>query len=336
MTNNEDSWLSIKRALIILQQLQKRPSSRQELVQAVQNAIPDAYRQPTESAQRRAFERDLNNLRNRLNVKIPPWDRNMRVYYLLDAGPFAQLDFTEDILTSIAFILETFGPDHGAHEIMQPLLRFLEKNLASDQLRRLDRQTDPLRMNLSRLDTGVISPAVWEKVRYAVKQRRMVEFNYLSPRHEYPEPRYHCVEPFEIRFERGHYYLRAYCVRWRNPEGYEGGNRWFSYRLDHILSQEFNLLPNRVQSRSQRLLPIRYKIAPRLWRGGVTQHFEEMVVGEPDSSGWVEIQAKVEDLFQAHRVLLAYGELCQAVAPDELVEMMKTAVFGISQLYNSD
>lgn len=335
MTKNEDSWLSIKRALLILQQLQKSPSSRKKLIQSVQNTLPNAYNQSTESAQRRAFERDLDNLRNRLNVDIPPWDRELRAYYLLDAGPFAQFDLTDDVLTSVAFLLETFGPDNGAYEIMQPLLDFLEKNLASQQLRRLDRNTDPLRLNLSRLDEGIISSVVWEKVRYAVKQRRVIEFNYLSPRHSHSEPRRHRIEPFEIRFERGHYYLRGYCIRWQNPEGYEGGNRWFSYRLDHILSQKFDLLSNRVQPRSQRLLPLRYKIAPRLWRGGVTHHFEEMVIGHPDSSGWVEIQAKVEDLFQAHRVLLAYGELCQAVAPDELVEMMKTAVSGMSQIYNS-
>ena len=59
-----------------------------------------------------------------------------------------------------------------------------------------------------------------------------------------------------------------------------------------------------------------------------------MTAGEPDAAEWVEIQAKVEDLFQAHRVLLAYGELCQAIAPPKLVEMMKTAVSGMNQYYN--
>lgn len=333
MKQNEESWQSIKRALIILQQLQKGPASKKELMQAVRDVIPDAYNQTTESAQRRTFERDIDNLRKRLNVNIPSWDRKLRVYYLLDSGPFTRFDLTEDVLTSIAFLLDTFGPNSGAHEILQPLLTFLEKNLASEQLRRLERQNDPLRVNLSRLDEGTIAPVVWEKARYAVKQKRTIEFEYLSPRHEHPEPRKHQVEPHEIRFERGHYYLRGYCLEWHNPEGYTGGNRWFSYRLDHILSQNFELLSKRIQPRSQRLRSIHYKIAPRLWRGGLTHHFEEMKAGEPDATGWVEIEAKAEDLFQAHRVLLAYGELCQATAPPELVEMMKTAVAGMAGLY---
>lgn len=336
MTENPENWTSLKRALIILQQLQKGPQSQQELMRAVQNVIPDAYVQSSESARRRAFERDLENLRNRLGVNIPPWDRKLRAYYLIDSGPFARFDMSENVLTSIAFLLETFSPDDGAHEILQPLLDFLGKSLTSDHLRRLERQSDPLRVNLSRLDSGTISAVVWEKVRYAVKQQRVIRFDYLSPRHEHPEPRTHKAEAHELRFERGHYYLHGYCLEWRNPEGYTGGNRWFSYRLDHVLSQNFELLPNRIQPRSQRLRPIRYKIAPRLWRGGLTLHFEEMKAGEPDAAGWVEIEAKVEDLFQAHRVLLAYGELCQATAPPELVEMMKTAVSGMAQLYSSD
>ena len=336
MASHKETWLSVKRALIILQQLQRGPASKKELMQAVRNIVPDAYTQPTESAQSRAFERDLDNLRKRLGANIPPWDRKLRAYYLLDSGSFARFDLSEEVLTSIAFLLETFGPDNGAYEILQPLLNFLEKGLTSEQLRRLERQSDPLRVNLSRLDAGTISPMVWEKVRFAVKQRRMVEFDYLSPRHEHPEPRRHQVEPFEIRFERGHYYLRGYCLRWQNPEGYEGGKRWFSYRLDHILSQNFILLNKQTKPRSQRLIPIRYKIAPRLWRGGFTQRFEEMQANEPYDTQWVEIQAKVEDLFQAHRVFFFFGELCQAVEPPELVEMMKTAVSGMFQLYNSD
>ena len=336
MNENTESWTSVKRALLILQQLQKGTATKAELIQAVECVIPDAYNQKTEYGKQRAFERDLENLRKRLDVNIPPWDRKLRAYYLLDAGPFARFDLSENVLTSVAFLLETFGSDNGAHEILQPLLEFLEKSLTSDQLRRLERQSDPLRVNLNRLDSGVISPMVWEKVRYAVKQQRVIKFEYLSPRHEHPEPRTHRVEPHEIRFERGHYYLRGYCIHWQNPEGYTGGARWFSYRLDHILSQNFELLPNRIQPRSQRLHMIRYKIAPRLWRGGFTLHFEAMKAGKPDERGWVEIEAKVEDLFQTHRVLLAYGELCQAVEPPELVEMMKTAVFGMFQHYNSD
>lgn len=336
MNNNEDSWLAIKRALIILNHLQKEPATKKELMQAVRNAVPDSYNQATSKAQGRNFERDLDNLRNRLNVTIPPWDPHSRLYYLLDSGPFAKFELSEDVLTGIAFLLETFSPDSGAHDILQPLLTYLEKTLTSEQLRRLERQNDPLRLDLSRLDTGTISPIVWEKVRYAVKQRRMVEFDYLSPRHEHADSRRHRVEPFEIRFERGHYYLQGFCVRWQNSKGLEGGKRWFSYRLDHILSPAFELLSNPVLPRSQRLLTVRYKIAPRLWRGGFTHHFNEMTAGEPDAEEWVEIQAKVENLFQAHRVLLAYGELCQAVYPPELVDMLKTAVSGMAQRYNLD
>jgi len=331
----ENSWLAARRCLAIVRRLQQGPADKKELLQVVQNTIPEAYTQSTEKAQDRSFERDLENLRKRLHAKIE-WDHRLRAYYLVDPGPFARFDLPENALTAIAFLLETFGPNSGAHEILQPLLNFLEKTLSSEQLRRLDRQDSPLRLNLSRLDSGTISPLVWEKVRYAVQQRRIIEFEYLSPQHKHPEPRRHRVEPDELQFERGHYYLKGFCLRWQNPQGYKGGGRPFSYRRDHILSKDFELLPDRVKvdQRRQRLMPIRYRVAPRLWRSGLTRHFEEMIASEPDSEGWVEIQAKTDDLFQAHRTLLAYGELCQVLDPPELVEKMVTAVVSMAKLYS--
>lgn len=336
MQHDTHTPLALQRSLLILQQLLPGPKNKRELIDGVNIKLPDAYSQLDDKARDRVFERDLARLRQQMGVKIL-WDSQLRCYVLADAGAFTP-SLPENVLTSIAFLLETFDSSSGAYEIIAPLLQYLENTLSSDQLRQLERHASPLRLDLRRLDEGEIHPDVWEKVRFAIRQRRVIEFRYVSPRHEHREPRQHRVEPYALNFERGHYYLRGYCLRWRNPAGMTGGDRFFSYRLDYILSDKFDLLNKgfSANQRRQRLIPLRYRVAPRLWRGGVSRHFEEIVVSEPDENGWVTVDAKTDDLFQAQRILLAYGALCMAVAPSELVQEMTEVIREMHDLYNKN
>ncbi len=48
--------------LIILQRLQKGPANRQELIQAVQAVIPDAYDAMNQEARDSSFERDIKKV----------------------------------------------------------------------------------------------------------------------------------------------------------------------------------------------------------------------------------------------------------------------------------
>lgn len=321
-----------KRSLLILQQLLRGPKNKRALINEVNLRLPDAYAQIDDKARDRVFERDLARLRQQMGIEIR-WDPGARCYALADAGAFTP-ELPENVLTSIAFLLETFDSSSGAYEIIAPLLQHLKNSLSSDQLRRLQRHASPLRLELRRLDESEIHPDVWEKVRFAIRQRRVIEFFYQSPRHEEQEPRQHRVEPYELNFERGHYYVRGYCLRWKNPAGMSGGGHTISYRLDYISAIELLKKGFTVGQRRKRLIPIRYRLAPRLWRGGVSRHFEDMNTSEPDAAGWVTVDAKTDDLFQARRVLLAYGPLCQAIAPPELVQEITRAVQEMQGLYN--
>lgn len=334
-----ETWRVVRQALALLQQLQRGPANRATLMNAVQHVVPDAYRQETESGRDSSFDRDLWNLRHRLEVDIE-WDAKDRAYHLRDLGPLFDLWLSSDELEALAFLIDTFDVAEGeAGEIARPLIEQIQSLLPDDQLRRLERQNATLRVDLGRLDEGEIAPAVWEQVRYAVKNRRVLRFQYMAPRHEKWEPRAHKVEPYEIKYHRGHFELRAYCLHWSNPDGWEKAHAgWFRYRLDRILPDDLQVLPDMLApgQRSKRMIPIRYRISPRLARGGVSRHFEEMEIGQQEADGWVTVTGKTDNRFEAMRILLAYGEHCVALEPPELAEDMAAAARGMANLYDGN
>ena len=52
---------------------------------------------------------------------------------------------------------------------------------------------------------------------------------------------------------------------------------------------------------------------------------------EPD--GWVTVTAKTDDLFAARRILLAYGENCEVLAPPQLRRRMAVAAQTMAGFY---
>lgn len=334
--DDERNWQTFKRALLLLKQLQQGPHSRRELMTAVSAQLPDAYQTSNAKAAVRTFERDLQNLRERLQATIV-WDHTLRAYVLQDAGPFGQNALPDAAMTGLAFLFEAFATNHEAKRMVTPLLDWFMQSVPPDQLRRLGQHTIPLELGVDRLSEKEIMPEVWRMVNHAIHQRRLFRFPYLSPVHENEGPRIHTVEPYEIQFRNGHYYLHAYCRRWEAPNGWTGGGHWATpYRLDYIQKDELTLLKTFSPRQQQpKLISIRYKLAPRIVRGGVTRYFTDMVVGEPDAEGWVTVSAKADSVFDAHRILLGYGELCIALDPPQLVERMATVSQKMATHYAS-
>lgn len=332
-----NTWLVVKQALLILQHLQAKSADKETLMASVRREVPDAYSQATAKGRSSSFERDLRNLRERLYVDIQ-WAPRERVYRLVDPGPLFRLSLADSAMEGLAFLLETFEPTEGeGGEVVVPFIEQVLAQLSDDQQRRLQRQNATLRMDLRRLDRGEIAPKVWEEVRYAVAHRRLLRFSYLAPRHEKPEPRTHKIEPYELRFHRGHYEVLGYCLNWSNPYGYEKAHAgWFRYRLDRIVPEGLEVMPDILPpgQRQRRLLTICYRISPTLARGGISRHFEEMATSEPDENGWVTVTGKTTDLFEAKRILLAYGQHCVVLSPSSLRDDVREAVSNAAKLYS--
>lgn len=331
------NWDAMKRALLILRCLRQEPANKQALIKSVQAEMPGAYREPNAKAQGRTFERDLENVRNRLLATVE-WQPSIRQYVLVDQGPFVQAPLSDEALSGFAFLMDSLTTSVEIQGVILPLLAWVEQSIPSEQIRKMTHQQAPIHVNIHRVSEGDIHPSVWEKVIYAIKQRRIIQFDYTSPFHEKSEPRRHTVEPYEHYFRGGHFYLKAYCLRWVAPNGYEAGKFWANpYRLDYILPQDFELLGTFVQrERLQPMQEIRYKLSPQIVRGGVSRYFARMEVGEPDESGWAEVTAQTDNLFEAYRTLLAYGDQCVALQPPDLVERFRNVVHELSRFYGEN
>lgn len=328
------NWDTMKRALLIVRHLRQEPADRPTLMRAVRQIMPDAYTEAGEQAQRRTFERDLDNVRTRLLATVE-WQPRLRHYVLHDPGPFVQSDLPPAALSSLAFLKDSFTTSEEIQKVIRPLLDWLEQAIPPQQMRQLAHHQAPIHLNIQRVSEGEIHPEVWRKVIYAIKQRRVIAFAYASPFHEKSEPRRHTVEPYEHYFRGGHFYLKAYCLRWVAPNGYESGRFWANpYRLDYILPDDLELLRTFVpRERRPPLQQIRYKLSPQIVRGGISRYFSEMEIGEPDESGWVVVTARTDNEFEAYRTLLAYGDQCVILEPAGLVGRIRQAVQSLHTLY---
>lgn len=326
------NWDALKRPLLILNHLRQGPADKQMLIQAVRGVMPDAYPETSDKAQGRTFERDLENARLRLLATIE-WQPRLRQYVLHDPGPFVQSDLSLEALSSLAFLKDSFTTSVEIQKVIRPLLDWVEQAIPPEQMRQMTHQQAPIHLNIQHISEGEIHPEVWRKLIYAIKQRRIIAFYYASPFHEKNEARRHTVEPYEHYYRGGHFYLKAYCLRWVAPNGYEDGRFWANpYRLDHILPDDLELLGTFVTRQQQQpIQQIRYKVSPRIVRGGISRYFPDMEVGDPDEFGWVEVTARTDNEFEAFRTLLAYADQCVVLDPPSLLERMKrvTQSFGM-------
>jgi predicted DNA-binding transcriptional regulator YafY len=328
------NWDALKRPLLIINQLRQGPADKQTLIKTVRQIVPDAYPETSDKAQSRTFERDLENARIRLLATIE-WQPRLRQYVLHDPGLFARSDLPPEALTSLAFLKDSFTTSEEIQRVIRPLLDWVEQAIPTEQMRQMRHQQAPIQLNIQRISEGDIHPEVWRKVIYAIKQRRIIVFAYASPFHEKGEARRHTVEPYEHYLRNGHFYLKAYCLRWVAPNGFENGRFWANpYRLDHILPDDLELLgtfaPRQQPTPQQQ---IRYKLSPRIVRGGISRYFSAMTVSEPDADGWVEVTAHTDNEFEAFRTLLTYADQCLVLAPPSLVERMKQVTQSFRTFY---
>jgi proteasome accessory factor C len=314
--------------------LQAGPASKAELMRAVRESVADAYGAGTGEARRKCFERDMASIRWQLGV-IVDYDRRAGQYVLADSGPLVSLALSADALRGLAFLLSTFNQESAASEHTRPLLEAIQSLLPAEQRRKLEQHNPELELDLRHLDHGEISPQVWTSVCRAITRRRVLQFDYLSPQHDPPQCRMHIVEPYYLKFQDGHYQLHAFCRRWVGPRHCQDDAGWRIYRLTRIQESGLELRPEKFPPTQwrRRLVPLQYRLGPVLHRGGVSRRFEEMEVSPVEPDGWVTVTAKTDDLFAARRILLAYGENCEVLAPPQLRRQLAAAARSMAELY---
>jgi predicted DNA-binding transcriptional regulator YafY len=329
MKRDSPTERAVRRRVALLSLLHTRPRPYREIIDCLDRAELldyDRFAPPAEVAvrQKAQFKRDLKACKaSGFNLE---WQRSANCYAWTNS-PFG-LSLNPAQLSAFSLLLETFEKTQILHSVeIQDLLHHLKAQLPAEQQKILAGPRQPFSINLRETtDYRQADPATVEKIERAIRVGQRLEFRYISPRDGKERP--HLIEPQPLVFERGHVIFKGWSVKYQ---------KWLPFRLDQVVVGSVRVLPDlaertRPGSPTYKLV---YWLSPVIARRGVSQHFEgQQVTAHPDGSATVS--ATVTDLFQARRLLLAYGQNCRVLEPPELVLQFHQAAEALYQIYCSE
>ncbi|MGC8855812.1 MAG: helix-turn-helix transcriptional regulator [Anaerolineae bacterium] len=330
MAKRGSEWQALLRTLAICKRLMAGPATGKEMIQSVLEQVGAEAYPSAPAARQAAFKRDRQRLRHLLGVE---WDFLDQKYILKNAGPYFSFSISPQALRALALLSVTFAGQSGAHTEITPLLDFLAQHLPEEQRRRLETLDSGITFEIfQQVDPNGIPRRVWEKVQRATQSKRELEFRYLSPRYTDGRPRCFRVAPLRMVYQWGHWYLFAYVLQ-REEMHLQSDEEYSRFRLFYIQDDEvLKVLPS-VIGRVYRQPPryeVHYHLLPPLSRGVISQHFEEMRI-TPLENGRVEVRGVTDDLFEAERILLGYGQYCVVLGGPELKKRIEAAVRGMME-----
>ena len=332
MSTRGSEWVSFLRVLAILRRLMEGPATSEQLIQSVLQTVgADAY--PTApSARNSAFKHDRAHLKNRLGVDFLYLNES-NSYILNDAGPYGRVSLSPEMLRALTLLSRQYdnavGEQAGVRDLVQQIIGWLPPEArikiedAGEQVS-LDFEQD--------VDRSVIPPRVRETVERALNTHRKLAFHYLSPRRADRQPVYHELAPYQLRFQDGHWYLRGYDLN--NALG--GEVSFLRFRLSYIQDDErLRVTPTMVETRHRQppRFPVHYLLLPDIGRGEISHRFPETQVTR-NADGSAEVHAWTDDVWEAARTLLSYGEGCIALGGVDLRREMEQRVKGMAKNYN--
>ncbi|GAB4494523.1 MAG: hypothetical protein OHK0010_29380 [Anaerolineales bacterium] len=325
-------WTTFLRALALLKRLMQGPANRAELLEYVEATLPGAYPQ-SESAREAAFKHDREHVRHRLQAEFRFQDG---IYTLTNPGPFGTLALSENSLRGLGVLARDFGNGLGERVYIRALLDELLPQLPAETRRLLENQPEALQMGVRQfVDKGNIPPRVWETLQKAAETRRKLSFHYLSPRYKNQQPVYFEVSPLRLKYQEGHWYLRAWMLK-REPQEFPGGEpEYIRFRVTYILEDDAlklwpTVFPERFRTPPRYL--VHYELAPEIGRGEISHHFAETQITRR-ADGSAEVRGFTDDIWEAGRLLLAYGEGCLVLGGQELRRELERRVEGMAKNY---
>jgi predicted DNA-binding transcriptional regulator YafY len=332
MAMRGSEWVSFLRALAILRRLMEGTATNDQLIQSVLQTVgADAY-PSAPGAREFAFKRDRSNLKKRLGVDFL-YLPDSREYVLNDAGPYGRVSLSAEMLQAVTLLSRQYdnavGEQAGVRELIQQIIGWLPPEMRI----KIEDASEQVSLDFEQnVDRSVIPPRVWETVERALNQHRKLAFHYLSPRRTDRQPVFHELAPYQLRFQDGHWYLRGYDLN-----NALGGEAFFlRFRLSYIQDDErLRVSPMLVEIRHRRppRFPVHYLLLPEVGRGEISHRFPETQVTRL-ADGSAEIQAVTDDVWDAARTLLSYGEACIVLGGPDLRREMERRVKGMAKNYN--
>jgi len=327
-----NTWSVVERCMALLVRLTRGPASTSELLQIIESYGDHAENSSTELLSKR-LEKDLQKLRTHFGCVVD-YNRSANCYVLVGMDrPLT--DLSADAMRGLAFLKMTFNDASAPMSREVTTLADAVLMLISDTGREeVDRVRGLIEVDLRQRDEDKIHKDVWDAIEKACHRNCELEFEYMAPRHEDSTPRTHRVEPIHCTFDstRAHYYLEAYCIEHRGPNGIFPGEAIWHYRLGRISAPR--ILPKRFVpgQRKPKKYELVYELAPEIARGGVTRHIADCEVEKKPDGGAI-VRAASMDLFFDLQTLLHYGANCRVLGGEEALQRIRDIVKKMSQNY---
>lgn len=321
------------RCYALLVRLLRGSATGAELLEIIDSKAQEYGEDLPRNAARKRFEEDRRRLREWFYAEIE-YERGYDAYTLTDIHR-PLIDLPTDALRGLAFLKATFKDDESVMRAeVSALIDFVQRLLPNDRQRDLDRERGLIEVSLQPRDEDSIPDGLLEKLSYVCNQRQQLEFDYLAASNQDDIPRTHLVEPLRCYFneEKGHYYLQAFNLETRGPNGRHTQSEVRDYRIGRISNP--CVLPTHFPENKRRLprYELIYELTPRVARRGVTTHFPESVVYQQPDGGAI-VHAVSLNLFNDLRRLLHYGSNCRVTGGKEAVKEMRAIVSALHQRY---
>lgn len=318
MNEGTNTELAFKRRLKLLSLLHRRPHRYDEIIAALEKdhlfgedlAADRADRMHSQQYKHR-FRYDLRVLKQ-LGCRIIC--NRKTGYYSWSNSPFG-LALSDPQLEALALLCDTFADATMPHaDDMKALLSFFTNQLPPEQQKIVKEQRGVFSIDLHETtDYRRTDPETLRQIELSIQRSQQLEFIYRAPYKD--QERRHVIDSQRQIFQQGHVYLIGRSV---------DGNRELRFRLDYIVPGSAQML-RKKSAKVQPYSPsyeLRYWLSPTLARHNVSNHFPDQQI-ERHADGSATVTARIADLFEARRILLAYGYNCIVQAPQELVEQMR-------------
>jgi predicted DNA-binding transcriptional regulator YafY len=330
MTTRGSEWNSFLRVLAMLRRLMEGPATNEQLIQAVLQSVGTSAYPASPTARQAALKHDRTHLKKRLKVNYIYLPESQQ-YILNDAGPYGRVSISPEMLHALMLLSRQYdnavGEQAGVRDLVQQIIGWLSPELRM----KLEDSNEAVTLDFEQdVDRSVISPRVQERIERALHQHRKLMFNYLSPRRPDRKAVFHEIAPYQLRFQDGHWYLRGYSLN----NAVENAS-FLRFRVSYILDDEhLAVSPSKVETRH--LMPprfsVQYLLLPEVGRGEISHRFPETKITRHDD-GSAEVHAVTDDIWDAARTLLAYGEACIVLGGIELRREMERRVKGMARNY---
>lgn len=292
---------------------------------------PDAiWDQEQMKTMSRAFRKDKDALRETLGVTIEPVLGQRNSYSIVQIEErVRELFLPEELLHLIvlAHLPRPYFPPETLNEVTQIA------RTRSGAEHRLDEAFEASWHIAATRDDDVIHVATRAALFEAKQKHRILEFDYLPARDDDDEPRRHCIEPYDLFFRDGHFYLLGFCLHTTSYLGCFPQNKHREYRVGRVVAGSVQTTPKRFTIRHpEPQYQVHYILSAKLAKYGASVSFNEQERRLlPD--GRIEILATTPNHFRAVRHLLGYGPQCEVLGGPEVLAHFCTEVQQMYSLY---